>query len=48
MKAFIEWLFYYRMAILSIDWRFHHCDGWSRNRIISWRCVENYSIGGVI
>lgn len=27
---------------------FYHCYSWSWNRIISWRCVENYSIGGVI
>ena len=33
------------MAILSIEWRFRHCDGWSWNRIISWCSVESVLLG---
>nr|DAN47510.1 MAG TPA: hypothetical protein [Bacteriophage sp.] len=43
MAIVLDW-----MAILSIDWRFCHCDGWSWNRIISWCCVESVLLGGVI
>ena len=36
------------MAILSIGWRFCHYDGWSWDRIISWRSVESVLLGGAM
>ena len=36
------------MDIISINWRFRHCDGWSWNRLIFWRGVESVLFGGVI
>nr|DAX41044.1 MAG TPA: hypothetical protein [Bacteriophage sp.] len=36
------------MANLFIDWRFSHCDGWSLDRFILWRCVKSVLLGSVI